>query len=269
MVRRNETKRKMKAGQVVFGVTVGAPEATPAMVETLGLLGFDYLDVVCENDLFDPARLEDVFRAADLGGMNTILRTPYDPRLILRALNAGAQGILATRVASLAEVQAVLDAAKFHPEGRRTVFHGGRAGSFGRDVNAPEGSNPEMIGWTHQINEETIVGCTIEEKSAVDELDAILALPALDFIGIGPGDLAHSMGWPPQSEVDALTDRIREASVEAGKTVFIPASVEDMPQALEKGFRAFAFSPRGALQAAAAAFLEGGRAVVRSKGLSD
>ena len=258
----------MKAGQVVFGATVGVPEATPGMAEMLGLLGFDYLDVVLENDLFDPAGLEDVIRAADLGGMSTIFRTPYDPPLILRLLNAGAQGILATRVSGLSEVQAVVDASKFHPEGKRTVYHGGRAGSFGREVNAPEGSNPQMIGWTHRVNEETIVGCTIEEKRAVDELDGILAIPSLDFIGIGPGDLAHSMGWPPQDEVDALTGKIREASVAAGKTVFIPASVEDMPLALEKGFRAFAFSPRGALQAAASAFLEGGRDVARSKGLS-
>ena len=267
MVRVNETKRKMKAGQVVFGATVGAPEVTPAMAETLGLLGFDYLDVVLENDLFDPAGLEDLIRAADLGGMDTIFRTPHDPRLMLRLLNAGAGGILATRVTSLAEVRAVLDAAKFHPEGNRTVYHGGRAGNFGRDVNAPEGSNPQMMGWTHRINEETIVGCTIEDIRAVNEMEAILALPALDFIGIGPGDLAHSMGWPPQDEVDALTEKIREASVAAGKTVFIPASVEQMPAALDMGFRAFAFSPRGALQSAATAFLEGGRAVARSKGL--
>ena len=268
MVRRNEAKRKMKAGQVVFGVTVGAPEATASMAEMLGLLGFDYLDVVLENDLFDPAGLEDVIRAADLGGMTTIFRTPYDPRLILRLMNAGAQGVLITRVRSLAEMRASVDAAKFHPEGKRTVYHGGRAGSFGREVNAPEGSNPEMIGWTHRINEEIIIGCTIEEKSAVDELDAILAIPSLDFIGIGPGDLAHSMGWPPQSEVDALVDRIREASVAAGKTVFIPASVEDMAKGLDMGFRAFAFSPRAALQSAAAAYLEGGRAVARSRGLA-
>ncbi len=269
MVRVNETKRKMKAGQVVFGATVGAPEVTPAMAEMLGVLGFDYLDVVLENDLFDPALLEEIIRAADLGGMTTIFRTPYDPRLILRLLNAGAQGILITRVRSLAEMRAALDAAKFHPEGKRTVYHGGRAGNFGRDVNAPEGSNPQMIGWTHRINEETIVGCTIEDISAVNEMEEILALTALDFIGIGPGDLAHSMGWPPQDEVDALTEKIREASVGAGKTVFIPASVEDMPTALEKGFRAFAFSPRAALQSAATVFLEGGRAVARSKRLVD
>ena len=269
MVRINKTKRKMKAGQVVFGVTVAAPEATSGMVELFGLIGFDYVDVVLENDLFDPARLEDLIRAADLSGMTTIFRTPFDPRLTLRLLNAGAQGILITRVRSYAEMQSSADAARFHPEGRRTVYHGGRAGSFGRDVNAPEGSNPEMIGWTHRINEETILGCTIEEKRAVDELEEILAIPSLDFIGIGPGDLAHSMGWPPQGEVDELTEKIRDASVAAGKTVFIPATVEDMPLALEKGFRAFAFSPRGALQVAGEAFLEGGRKVARSKGLLD
>lgn len=139
MVRLNKTKAKMKAGKVVFGITIGVPDANPSLVEMLGSLGFDYLDVVCENDLFDESLIEEAIRAADLNGMTTILRTPYNPGLILHALNAGAQGVLVTRITSKADVQAVLDAAKFHPEGKRTVYHGGRAGNFGRDVNAPEG----------------------------------------------------------------------------------------------------------------------------------
>ncbi len=267
MVRQNNTKRKMKAGQVVFGITIGVPDAIPSMVEMLGSLGFDYLDVVCENDLFDESGIEDIIRAADISGMTTILRTPYNPGLILHALNAGAQGVLVTRVGSKADVQAVLDAAKFHPEGKRTVFHGGRAGNFWRDVRAPEGSNPELIGWSHDMNRETIIGCTIEEIGAVNELEEILAMPQVDLIGIGPGDMAHSMGWPPQEEVDKLVEKVRIRSVETGKTVFSPVSVEEMPGAIEMGFRAFAFSPRGALQAAASSFISGGKEVARSKGL--
>ena len=269
MVRQNKTKQKMKAGQVVFGITIGVPDAIPSIVEMLGSLGFDYLDVVCENDLFDESAIENAIRAADFSGMTTILRTPYNPGLILHALNAGAQGVMVTRVGSKAEMQAVVDAAKFHPEGKRTVFHGGRAGNFGRDVRAPEGSNPQMISWTHDMNRETIIGCTIEEISAVNELEDILAMPEIDLIGIGPGDMAHSMGWPPQEEVDKLVEKVRIRSIEMGKTVFCPVSVEDMPGAIELGFRAFAFSPRGALQAAAASFVDGGKEIARSKGLLD
>ena len=79
MVRQNKTKQKMKAGQVVFGITIGVPDAIPSIVEMLGSLGFDYLDVVCENDLFDESAIENAIRAADISGMTTILRTPYNP----------------------------------------------------------------------------------------------------------------------------------------------------------------------------------------------
>ncbi len=267
MLKPNKTKAKMRAGEAVFGFTIGVPYANPNLVEMLGSLGFDYVDVVCENDLFDETSIEDVIRAADVCGMTTILRTPYNPGLILHALNSGCQGVLVTRVGSKADVQAVLDAAKFHPEGKRTVFHGGRTGNFWRDVNAPEGSNPELINWTLAVNRETIVGCTIEEIGAVNELDDILALPGIDLIGIGPGDLAHSMGWPPQEEVDRLVEMTRVKSLAAGKTVFSPVSLETMPGAIEKGFRAFAFSPTSALESAANDYLTGGRSIARAKGV--
>lgn len=119
------------------------------------------------------------------------------------------------------------------------------------------------------MNRETIIGCTIEDIGALNELAEILAMPEVDLIGIGPGDMAHSMGWPPQEEIDRVVEKIRVSSLEAGKTVFNPVSVEDMPQAIEMGFRAFAFSPRGALQSAAASYISQGKEVARSKGLSD
>ena len=49
-----------------------------------------------------------------------------------------------------------------------------------------------------------MIGCIIEGIGGVGVLSDILAMPEVDFIDLGPLDLAHSMGWPEQSKVDEM-----------------------------------------------------------------
>ena len=51
MVRHNKTKAKIRAGEVVYGVTVGVND--PNIVELAGALGFDFAIIDCEHDLFN------------------------------------------------------------------------------------------------------------------------------------------------------------------------------------------------------------------------
>ena len=87
------------------------------------------------------------------------------------------------------------------------------------------------------------------------------------MIDLGPLDLAHSMGWPAQQEVDKLVDKIVVDSVKAGKAVFTMGSVQNMPGALAKGFRIFTVSPRGFFQSGAPEFLTQARQLATEKGL--
>ena len=111
MVRANKTKAKLQAGAVVFGVGVSMYD--PGSAELAGALGFDFILVDCEHDLFNERAVEDLIRAADVNGLTTIVRMQNNPELILHALDGGAQGVLVARVNSLADAHAVLDAAKF------------------------------------------------------------------------------------------------------------------------------------------------------------
>lgn len=259
MVRKNRTKEKLSAGGVAFGVTVGANES--ANLELAGLLGFDYAIIDCEHDLFSERELEDSIRAADLNGLTAIARMQNNPELILHALDGGAQGVLVARVNTAQDAQAVIDAAKFQPEGKRTIFFRSRGGGFGLNLSSAR-------QWTLDINSETMIGFIMEEITAVNNLADILATPGLDFIDLGPLDLAHSMDWPDQALVGSHVQKIINDSITAGKTVNSGANVDNLADILDRGFRMITVSPREFFQSGGARFLAHAGEVLQSKGLA-
>ena len=123
MMRYNKTKAKIKAGEVVYGVTVGVND--PNVVELAGALGFDFAVIDCEHDLFNGRDLENIIRAAEVHGMTPIVRMHNNPERILHALDGGAQGILVARVNSAADARAAIDAALFHPDITKPLVQGG------------------------------------------------------------------------------------------------------------------------------------------------
>ena len=263
MVKPNKTKAKVRAGGVAFGASVSPHEA--GLVELAGLLGFDYVVIDWEHYLFDARMVEECIRAAELRGLTPIVRMQNNPERIQHLLNAGAQGVLIARVNDANDVRAILAAAKFHPEGKRTVFYNGRGGDFGLAV-APG----ECRQWTLDTNRETLIGCIIEEITGVNELANILAFPEIDMIHLGPWDLAHSMGWPPQDEVRDLGDKIVSEATKAGKAMSTTwgGSADKWSDALAKGYRMFTVSPRGYFKTGGAQFLRQAKEIAASKGMT-
>lgn len=107
-----------------------------------------------------------------------------------------------------------MDAAKFRPEGKRTIFLNGRSTNFGKDL---AGKSEREVSL--ELNHEALIGCIIEEISGIGKLNEIMAFPESDMIHLGPVDLAHSMGWPAKEEASAAGDQIVAAAVSAGKVM--------------------------------------------------
>ena len=257
-MRQNRTKAKLKAGGAAFGVTVG-PNDTD-LVEMAGLMGFDFAIVDCEHDLFDESALLQTIRAADVHSMTTIARMQNNPELLLHALDGGAQGVLVASVKTAADAQSAVNAAKFQPLGKRTIFFRSRGGGYALDIGSPR-------QWTLDTNEQTMAGCIIEEIDAVNNLSEILALPGIDFIDLGALDLSHSMGWADQAEVHTLVDKVVADSTAAGKAVASPANMDNIPAILDKGFRMLSLSPRELFGTGGPQFLTRGQEALASKGL--
>jgi 4-hydroxy-2-oxoheptanedioate aldolase len=207
IVRTNKTKRKLKEGGVAIGAIVGAPCAE--LVEIAALAGFDFITFDAEHEPLDDGQLVDLIRVCESCDVTSMIRVAGDPDRLLRLLDAGAQGIHVPRCSSVADMQGLSDSTRFYPAGRRTFYRLGRGGNFGLGLHDSD--------WAKQSNEQLLVTAMIEEASALDHLEAMLAVDGIDAIHIGPKDLWQSMGMPPQEKVDAAIIKIATAVRAFGK----------------------------------------------------
>ncbi|WP_051914013.1 HpcH/HpaI aldolase family protein [Thermorudis peleae] len=248
-MRENMLKRKLAAGEAVIGCFVPYPSAE--LAELVARLGFDFVLIDCEHG---PTSIESAYHmvlASEAGGATPLIRVPQNvQQVILRYLDIGPGGIMVPQVNSADEARAVVRAAKYHPEGRRGVA-GVRAAGFG--VEAP------LSEYVRQANAETLVIVQIESVEAVERLPAILDVPGIDLLFVGPNDLAQSMGYPGQPlhpEVQAMVDRIVamvDGRLPLGTTAPTPEQVE---RQLARGFRLLAANTTSLLAAAARTLLQ-------------
>ena len=206
-MRTNKTKAKLQRGEWAFGASVGFD--SPDTVELLGALGFDYVTFDLEHEVFDERAVLHAIRAAENYDITPIVRVPNDPDLILRLLDAGAQGIHVPQINTVAQATRVVDACRFHPQGNRTFYAVTRSGNYG-------------IGYTEEeyaevSNRETLVILQVEELEGVENLSDILAIPHVDAFQVGPKDLWQSMGMPDRSKVWEVVDDIISRVVQAGR----------------------------------------------------
>jgi len=62
-IQENRTKRKLKAGQPVYGVLATSDD--PQLAELFGLAGFDFYMLDAEHGLLDAAQAVNVIRACE------------------------------------------------------------------------------------------------------------------------------------------------------------------------------------------------------------
>ena len=208
-MRKNTLKEKLNAGKPVLGPFVGFP--SPAIVETMGWLGFDFVIIDCEHGPIDYETAEHMIRAAELSDTTPLVRIGLNAQQhIQRYLEAGAQGVLMPLINNGADARAVVDSVKYPPIGKRGNFSG-RSSMFGVQPFAE---------YVKQANEETFIALQIETPEAIKNADEIISTPNVDAIFLGPGDLSLNFGVPGQQEhekvVKAIDDLVKKV-IASGK----------------------------------------------------
>jgi len=205
----NTTKAKLAQGQVVFGGLIG--RYAPDLVELFGAIGYDFVMIDCEHGAFHLDQVEHMVRAAEVFGITPITRVPnHDAATILGYLDRGVQGIIVPHVNTREAAEAVAQAARYYPEGRRGAASG-RAHDYG-----VRGSREESSAW---INAQMLVIPMVEETEAVDNLDAILTVPGVDVLHVASSDLGQSMGNPGRDKVRDLMRQVIPRIRAGGKFV--------------------------------------------------
>jgi 2-keto-3-deoxy-L-rhamnonate aldolase RhmA len=162
-----------------------------ALIEILGLTGFDFVMLDCEHANSNARAMEDLIRVAECSGLIPFVRVPdrRNETDMRRALEAGAAGLFIPMIRSAEDVRFVANACFFPPQGERGICPAIRAANFSFR------SWEEYARWN---NEEILLIPMIEHPDAVAAIEEICALDSVRVIVFGAGDLSYAMGCGTQ-----------------------------------------------------------------------
>jgi len=228
---RNPMKDKLRAGEPAFGVSVMIP--SPQIVEMIAAAGFDWVLLDCEHGTLTLESVELMAMAAEASGITPLARpASRSPEHILQVLDRGVMGVQVPHVNTAAQAREVVEAVKFHPAGRRSLAAGTRAARYD--------AHGSLADYVKAANDATLIAAQIEDREAVENLDALLQVEGIDVFFIGPSDLSQSMGHPGNPKAPAVAQAIDESLAKmraAGRTPGMPATAEAVRDVLGKGVR--------------------------------
>jgi 4-hydroxy-2-oxoheptanedioate aldolase len=210
-MRENRAKRIVKSGGLAIGTGIGSL-ADPAIVEIIGLAGFDSVFIDMEHSALSLERVQEMVRAADLVGITPVVRTPgNNPNVILQLLDMGVQGIQVPHIANRQDAVAAVKAVRYPPLGDRGVATSGRAARYGA---------VRLAEHVASSNEEIMLSVMIEDMEAVNDIEGIANTDGIDLISIGPSDLARALGvlgQPNHPKVRSTVEKIAAVIKKVGK----------------------------------------------------
>jgi len=187
----NPVRAKLKRGESSVGTWLTLPD--PVAAQLMAKTGFEWLTVELEHTPTTFETAAQSFAIVAASGCVPLARVPWNTgENIKRVLDTGAWGIVVPMVNSRAEAEAVVRAARYRPLGERSI--GGQLHATNFDTGAPT--------YYSRANDEILVIVMAEHVQAVENIDAILSVPGLDAVFVGPNDLHASMGLPPTFDSD-------------------------------------------------------------------
>jgi 4-hydroxy-2-oxoheptanedioate aldolase len=198
--------RRLAAGETVYTGWCALP--APIVAESIAREGFVAVTIDQQHGLWDTAATVAGIAAIRMGGAAPIVRIPLGTFAVAsRALDFGAEGIIAPMINSVADAKAFVNAAKYPPLGER---------SWGptRAMTLAGIADPRQ--YLNEANGAVVAIAMIETKIAMANLDAIAAMAGIDVLFVGPSDL--SIGLTDGNELDP-----HSATVEAGLDKIVAA----------------------------------------------
>jgi len=189
---------RLEADEVVFTAWSGVPDALT--VEIVAAQGFEAVTL----DMQHGGHHEDsvlrslvpVLRAEK----NAVVRIPvgrFD--MASRALDFGAEAVIAPMVNSIEDAQKFAASMKYPPIGER---------SWGPSYALPRAKWTDYPEWLRTSNARTVSIAMIETRAALAVLDEILATPGIDAVFLGPSDF--SIAWSNGATVNPTLEDMME-----------------------------------------------------------
>jgi 4-hydroxy-2-oxoheptanedioate aldolase len=165
---------RWRAGEPTFGAWCTIPSTWTA--ELAARSGHDWVCIDTQHGLIGYDLMLPMLQAIGAGGVPSFVRVPWnEPGTIMKALDAGAGGVIVPMVNSVDEARAAVGACRYPPDGFRSI--------------GPTRARVTNDDWRHPI-----CAVMIETVEAVNRIDDILGVPGIDAVFVGPNDLAVSAG---------------------------------------------------------------------------
>ena len=175
-------KKRLSKGEAlgVFWFALGSV----SMIEAAIAAGAEAIVIDMQHGLFDRTTLEAAIAVVP-AGVPCLVRVEDDSATAIgRALDAGAEGVIVPLIETGRQAARAVSACHYPQKGHRS---GG-------------GIRPlRQAGYMNAASDAVVVGLMIETKTGLANAAAIAATRNADFVFIGTGDLALSLGTPPGS----------------------------------------------------------------------
>lgn len=206
----NTFKTALKNQQIQYGLWLSA--TSPYVAEITATGGYDWCLIDGEHA---PNTIENIHRqlqAIAPYAMHPVVRVVEGTTAnIKQALDIGALSLLVPMVDTPEQAKEVVKATQYAPKGNRGVGAGvARAARWGR-----------VPDYMATANDDICLLIQIESKTAVQNIDDILAVEGIDGAFVGAADLAASLGYPDQpmhEEVQKVAHECIKKIIASGKS---------------------------------------------------
>jgi 4-hydroxy-2-oxoheptanedioate aldolase len=241
----NRVKQIFASGKAVVNGWLAIPSGFAA--ETMAQCGFDSITVDLQHGVQDYLSLVECYQAVAAHPVTVMARVPWnEPGIIGKVLDAGAYGVICPMINTREQAEAFVSYCKYPPQGARSngpirmVIYG------------------QVSSYQQTANDEILCLPMIETREAVANLEAILDVPGVAGVYIGPSDLGFSHGLPPkldreEPEILAIYERVLRACGDRGLKAGIHCgSAAYAARAIGMGFRLVSIMNDASLMAMAA-----------------
>lgn len=206
-MRPNRLREIWASGKAAANCWLTLPGALAA--EMLAHQGWDSLTIDCQHGQADYVMMCAMLTAISTTATVPLVRVAWnEPADVMKALDAGAYGVICPNIDTAEDARRFAGACLYAPAGYRSV--GPKRGLLY--------GGPDYLA---HANGTTLAIAQIESRTALQNVDAIAAVPGLDMLYVGPADLGLSLGREgKQNQTDpvvlAAIDAILFAAHKAG-----------------------------------------------------
>jgi 4-hydroxy-2-oxoheptanedioate aldolase len=227
-MRTNQSLARQRAGGITVGPSLVYDSAD--LVEQVAHMGFDWIWLDWQHGQFTEHTLNSALaRFLHLDSAPIVRVKGNEPGTINRVLDMGAMGVIVPMVQNAGQAAAAVEAAFYPPKGRRSAG-GVRLGLIGGSFER----------YCAEANDQIMLVVMVETEAAIANVREIMAVPGVDVVLIGPGDLMIDVR--AQGHDAARHEELALAVAAASKATGTAAgdvctSVEMVERRIAQGFR--------------------------------